>query len=388
MGRRFILTLILTVVLGSTGQSVGAQTPDNGSSAQSKWIISSGITPPLPAGSLLGLALAQERGGSSIWLDLVLTADDQVVLLSDTRIDRLTDVKTIFPHRSRPDGGYYSYDFTLAELQQLSLTPASIPDNTGEALSRSHLPVTTLDDFLGFVDLVSEDLETSPTLICILKHGWRHQLEGKDLGAAVLEALKGYQSISGTAALMIGSYDPEELQQLALNATSGAVDSIDFMQLIGANDGKEVQRLEFGSYRPYNYDLLFTKFGLKALSGYVDTIGLNPEAIFDESGELFHPRFLDDAHTLGLRVVCCRIESISEQLFKLSSEPEALFEHLLFTIGFDGIVTTEVRRARSWLENLTQTGGTEQNKIIEHLIDQVGENDSLPSDPVQSDTTR
>jgi glycerophosphoryl diester phosphodiesterase len=388
MYRRLLLTLTLIVVLTTAGLSFGAETQSNDSDVQPKWIISSGLTPPLPAGSLLGLALALERGGSSLWLDLVLTADDQAVLLSDTRIDELTDVKTIFPERSRPDGSYYSFDFTLDELQQLSLTPTAATEYTPLALSRSHLHITALDEFLSVVDLVSADFATPPTLIFVLKHGWRHQQEDKDLGAVVLETLNRYRTADGSAALMIGSYDPEELQQLAQSTDSGATDIIGFMQLIGADDGREVQRLEFGTYQPYSYDLLFTRFGLKAVSGYADTIGLDPEAIFDGAGELMHPSFLNDAHTLGLRVVCCRADALSEQLFNLESNPVALFEHLLFTIGFDGMVTSEDRRARSWIENLAQAGGNEQNSIIERLIDQIGESDGTPSRPVQSDTTR
>ena len=388
MHRCLLLMLTLIVILTTTGPSLGAETQGNDPDDQSKWIISSGLTPPLPAGSLLGLALALERGGSSLWLDLVLTADDQAVLLSDTRIDHLTDVKTIFPERSRPDGSYYSFDFTLDELQQLSLTPTALPGYMPLALSRSQLPITALDDFLRVVDLVSADFATPPTLIFVLKHGWRHQQEDKDLGAVVLDTLNRYRAAAGHAALMIGSYDPEELQQLAQSTNPDATDIIGFMQLISAEDGREVQRLEFGTYQPYSYDLLFTRFGLKAVSGYADTIGLDPEAIFDGSGELMHPSFLSDAHTLGLRVVCCRADTLSEQLFNLESRPEALFEHLLFTIGFDGIVTGEDRRARSWLENLAQAGGNEQNRIIERLIDQIGERDDTPSRPVQSDTTR
>ena len=276
----------------------------------------------------------------------------------------------------------------LAELQQLSLTPSAVPEYMPLALSKVHLSITALADFLNVVDLVSGDFDTPLTLIFVLRHGWRHQQEGKDLGAAVLEALNRYQATAGPTALMIGSYDPEELQQLAQITGTGTAGTIGFMQLIAADDGREVQRLEFGTYQPYSYDLLFTRFGLKAVSGYADTIGLDPEAIFDKSGELIQPSFLDDAHTLGLRVVCCRSDSLSDQFFNLGPGLETLFEHLLFTIGFDGIVTSEDLKARSWLENRTQTGSNEQYRIIERLIDQSGESDGLPSSPVQSDTIR
>ena len=387
MNRRLLPMLILMVVLATAALSFAAEPLSNDSGDRPKWIISNGITPPLPASSLLGLALALERGSSRLWVELVLTADDQVVLLSDTRIDQLTDVKTMFPERSRADGSFYSFDFTLDELQQLSLTSTVGPE-LPLALSRSHLAIVALDDFLRVVDLVSGESDTLPTLFFVLKHGWRHQQEGKDLGAEVLEALNNYQATAGTASLIIGSYDPEELQQLAESAGSGASDMIGFMQLIGTDDGREVQRLEFGTYQPYSYDLLFTRFGLKAVSDYTTTIGMDPEAIFDASGALIHPTFLDDARTLGLRVVCSRTDSLSEQFFNLGPGREALFEHLLFTIGFDGIVTSEDRRARSWLKNLEPTDGNEQTQIIERLIDQIGVSDGEPLSPGQSDTTR
>ena len=380
MGRRAILLLILATALIMPGPGLGAEPENSDSAAQPKWIISSGTSSSLPAGSLLGLALALERGASSVWIDLVLSKDNQPVLLSDTRIDQLTDVATVYPDRSRPDGGFYSFDFTLEELRQVSLLPA--------ALSRSHLPVTTLEDVLGYLDLVSADRAVPPTLICTLKQGWRHRQENKDLATAVLDALENYLATSGAASLIIGSYDPEELQQLAQQTGDRLIDSIGFMQLIGTNEGNEVQRLEFGVYQPYNYDLLFTRFGLKAVSGYANTIGLDPEAILDQSGQLSHPGFLEDAHILGLRVICTRIDSLSQWSPAPRPGSQALFEHLLFNLGFNGIVTSEDRAARGWLENFTQTGGTEQNSIIERLIDQLEKGDSESPDPAQSDTTR
>ena len=387
MGSRLIMTLSLAFVLGVPGLNFGAEEDHSVTVEQSKWIISTGWVATLPAGSLLALALALERGAEAVWLDLVLSKDDKLILLSDTRIDQLTDIKEIYPDRARPDGSYHSFDFTLEELRRASLKQEASSTSISAPLSRSHLSITTLEDFLNYLDLIVDELTAPPTLICTLKQGWRHQLEDKDLGTAVLETLESYQLTSGATNLIIGSYDPEELQQLATTASSGLSGKIGFLQLIGANDGKEVQRLEFCTYQPYSYDLLFTRFGLKSVSSYADTIGLDPEAAFDQSGTLSQPRFLDDVHTLGMRVVCLRVDSTNHYLSADSSGPESMFEHLLFTIGFDGIVTGADRLARSWLENRAPTRDSEQNRIIERLIDQVEENGGLPPGPVQSDET-
>ena len=389
MGRGFIQTLILLVVLGFPGLPIMAETGNGIAINQAKWIISSGSSANLPSGSLLSLALALERGVETVWLDLVLSKDNQIVLLADTKIDQLTDVKEIYPDRSRPDGSYYSFDFTLEELRGLSHLPVA-PAGTGSAnsLFRSHLPVTALDDFLGYLDIVFTELAARPTLICTLKHGWLHQQQDKNLGAIVLQTLEDYQSTKANASVVIASYDPEELQQLALGRGAGQAEDIGFMQLIGSNNGEEVQRLEFGTFQPYSYDLLFTRFGLKSVSSYADSIGLDPQAVMDDSAALNRPQFLDDAHTLGLQIVCCRVDSIPPGFAPQGSGPEALFEHLLFTIGFDGIVTDQDRLARNWLDNRMAPPSYEQNNTIERLIDRVEKSGSKPPYPIESDTTR
>ena len=388
MGSRFILALILATVLGFAGQSFGAETKSGDAAGQDKWIISSGMAPPLPAGSLLALAQVLERGAEAVWLDLVMTKDDHLILLSDTRLEQLSDIQEIYPDRSGPDGSYHSFDFTLEELRTVTLNPPAFSESPPAPLARSHLAITSLDDFLGYLSLVNNDLETPPTLIFILRQGWRHQQDDKDLGRAVLEALENYLSSSAAESLVIGSYDPEELEQLAHNAGQGESGTINFMQLIGPNDGKEVQRLEFGAFQPYNYDLLFTRFGLKSVSSYADTIGLDPEIALDPSGALSQPRFLEDAHILGLRVICCRADSIALDDSGEVSGPEMVFDHLLFTIGFDGIVTSRDRLARNWLGNLVQKDDSEQNGLIDRLIDRVEESGGETPDPGQLDATR
>lgn len=389
MGSRFIQTLILLFVLSFPGQFIMAETESSGAAGQSKWIISSGRSANLPSGSLLSLALALERGAEAVWLDLVMSKDDQIVLLADTRIDHLTDVKEIYPDRSRADGSYYSFDFTLEELQRLSLLPVFPQGSVRTSSSlRSHLSVTALDDVLGYLDLALADLAAKPTLVCVLKHGWRHQEENKNLGATVLQALEDYQSTSASASLVIGSYDPEELQLLAKSAgESGRLENTGFMQLIADNDGEEVKRLEFGTFQPYSYDLLFTRFGLKSVSSYADSIGMDPSAVMDASGALIQPQFLADARTLGLQIVFCRTDSAPPYPAVGSPEPEVLFEYLLFTVGFDGIVTGKDRVARNWLNNRATVDHNEQNKIIERLIDHIEESGSEPPPPVKSDAT-
>lgn len=51
-----------------------------------------------------------------------MTKDDQLVVLHDHYLDRVTDVAERFPNRARKDGRYYAIDFTLAEIRSLKFT--------------------------------------------------------------------------------------------------------------------------------------------------------------------------------------------------------------------------------------------------------------------------
>lgn len=371
MKHRFIQTIILLLMLTVPGRHLVSGAEDTSGGDESKWIINNGSARNLPAGSMLSVALALERGGTAVWLDLVLSDDDQIVLLSDTRIDQLTDVKDVYPDRARPDGSFFSFDFTLEELRRLShrLTPSDDPTTLGPSF-KPRLPIIALADVLGYIDRVLRNPDREIALICTLKHGWLHQQENKDLGNTVRLALEDYRAASGGTRLYIASYDPEELQQLAQESNVESTDDFDFIQLIGSNDGAEVQRFEFGSHQPYNFDLLFTRFGLKSVSGYTTIIGLDSNTIIDDSGTLLQPEFVEDARTLGLKIIGCRTDSAPFAPTGEDSDLEPFFEHLLFDLGFDGMVTANDHLARQWILHRSATTNSEQNKIIDRLIEQ------------------
>ena len=53
--------------------------------------------------------------------DVVATADDELVVLHDIHLDRVTNVAELFPNRSRRDQRYYVRDFTLQEIRTLNV---------------------------------------------------------------------------------------------------------------------------------------------------------------------------------------------------------------------------------------------------------------------------
>ncbi|SPW21163.1 Glycerophosphoryl diester phosphodiesterase precursor [Cronobacter sakazakii] len=66
--------------------------------------------------------MAYAQGADYLEQDLVMTKDDQLVVLHDHYLDRVTDVAERFPDRARKDGRYYAIDFTLAEIKSLKFS--------------------------------------------------------------------------------------------------------------------------------------------------------------------------------------------------------------------------------------------------------------------------
>ena len=73
----------------------------------------------LPEHTFPAKALAYSMGADYLEQDVVATSDDELVVLHDIHLDRVTNVHTLFPERHRPDGRYYVRDFALDEIRQL-----------------------------------------------------------------------------------------------------------------------------------------------------------------------------------------------------------------------------------------------------------------------------
>lgn len=357
-----------------------------------KWIISSGATAQLPAGSLAGLALSIERGAEAVKLDLVSSADDQVVVLADPRLNESTDAATLYPDRVRSDDALYALDLMLDELDRISRVfpepgaeqPATIPPLV-------HRGVLTLAQALGYLARIEPELEDDLSVIFEIRKGWLHQREGKDLSGAIIDTMNRFGGSFTKIKLFIASYDPAELQYLYETMLPPSLKDAGLIQLIDDNNGSEVMSLQFGQYKPYNFDWLLTRFGLKAASGYARVIGITPAVLFDSRGDLKNPDYLADAHSLGLKIFAYPSASgdVALALSYTGEEEDVYFEQLLFSTGLDGLLTSRDRRLRTWLEERSiKNNSSPQQQTIERLIEQFRESGITPKSPLQSDITR
>ncbi len=73
----------------------------------------------LPEHTLEAKALAYGMGADYLEQDVVATRDDELVVIHDIHLDRVSNVAEKFPRRKRDDGRYYVRDFDLAEIRTL-----------------------------------------------------------------------------------------------------------------------------------------------------------------------------------------------------------------------------------------------------------------------------
>ena len=330
-----------------------------------KMIIARSSNHFLPGSSLPALAITISQGAESVYLKLAMSADDQVILLEDTSIKDTTNVAEVFPEKIREDGSYQVMDFTLDELQQLSLfhhAPADLSPAPQVAIS-------TLGEALDLVRTMQHSLGRKIKIIGEIKKGWQYQHENRDISRAVIDICRQYGYTTSDSGFIIASYDPEELQRIHEELFEQAEIDLKILQLTEKKSGTETRRFERGRWLPYDYDWLYTKFGLKAASAYADMISLLPDFLVSESGDLLNQQYIEDAHILSMTVIIQSIDQYADSLPDFATSFESLAGLYLFTAGADGLVTTKDALIRKSLENPpAENGSPEKNKTTIELL--------------------
>ncbi|MEE4166937.1 MAG: glycerophosphodiester phosphodiesterase family protein [Desulfocapsaceae bacterium] len=321
----------------------------------------------LPASSLPALAITISQGAENVYLSLAMSADNQVILLEDTVIDELTNAAEVFPEKAREDGSYHILDFTRDELQQLSLL-SSVPTALSPA---PRIGITTLEEALSLIRVMQDNLGRKIGIIGEIKNSWHYLHENRDISRAVIDICRRHGYTDGDSGFIIASYDPEELQRIQEELFDQAEIDLKILQLTEPNSGTQTRRFERGRWLPYNYDWLYTKFGLKAASTYTDIISLSPDFLVSETGDLLNQQYIEDAHILGMSVVVSSIDQYAGSLPSFSTSFKSLVDLYLFTAGADGLITEQDQLIRGFLESPSPENSSEEHDktTIELLLE-------------------
>ena len=332
----------------------------------------------LPGSSLPALAITIAQGAEIVHLSLAMSADNQVIILGDTVINEITNAAELFPEKVRQDGSYLVMDFTLEELQQLSLvnTPQDTSSTDTPRAGLTPLPqirIATLNDTLNLIKTMQFNLGRRIEIIGEIKKSWQYLHENRDISKAVIDTCRQHGYTTHDSGLYIASYDPEELQRINDELFAEAGVDLKIFQLIEKNSGKETRHFELGRWLNDNYDWLYTKFGLKAVSAYADMISLSHDFLISDTGDLLHQEYVEDAHILGLKIIVTPVDQMAESLPDFITSFESFLELCLFTAGTDGLITEKDLFVREFMENqLPDNSSGKKNKTtIELLLENV-----------------
>ncbi len=251
----------------------------------------------LPEHTLPAKALAYAMGADFLEQDVVATRDDQLVVLHDIYLDRVTNVADRFPGRAREDGRYYVRDFELDEIRTLDVSERL--DGDGLPVYPNRFPpgsgrfaVHTLAEELTFVSGLNRATGGATGIYPEIKRPAWHREQGIDLAAAMLEVLATHGYEGPDDPVFVQCFDADEV--LRLRGELGC--RMRLVQLIGDNSWGEAAT---------DYDLLCSDPGLTELARTADAIGPWVNRLYTPGADGAPPRstgIAERAQSAGLLV--------------------------------------------------------------------------------------
>ena len=316
--------------------------PDGGITSEPLVIAHRGASGYRPEHTLAAYDLAIRMGADYIEPDLVSTKDGVLVARHENEISTTTDVadRPVFANRRTTkivDGvsftGWFTEDFTLAELKQLRAKerlPDIRPNNT---IYDGRFRIPTLQEIIDLA--VRYRVGIYPET----KHPTYFDSIGLSLEEPLVATLRANGLNRPDSEVFIQSFETTNLRQL------NRVIDVPLVQLIGGT-GAPYDLVAAGS--ALTYDDLATPAGLRRIAGYADGIGPDKNRIVprDAAGFLLEPTALvDNAHRAGLLVHPYTFRAENTFLladFRIGTDPArygdiAAEYELFFSLGVDGV---------------------------------------------------
>lgn len=270
----------------------------------------------LPEHTLAAYFVAVEQGADYVEPDLVMTRDGVLVARHENEIGSTTDVASHPEFAGRrcrrvidgvPVEGWFTEDFTLAELKRLRARERLPELRAGSARFDGQFEVPTFDEVLGLLRALDAQRAAAaracgrppPARLGVYpetKHPSHFARIGLPMEAAVVAALgrAGFSDAGDPA--FIQSFEPGNLREL--RGRTG----LRLIQLIAA-EGAPWDPAAAGDAR--SYVQLLRPEGLREIAGYADGIGVARELVLprDATGALRPATALvREAHDAGLLV--------------------------------------------------------------------------------------
>jgi glycerophosphoryl diester phosphodiesterase len=265
------------------------------------WIAHRGASAERPEHTRSAYELAIEQGCDFVEPDLAVSRDGVLIVRHENEISETTDVaehpafarrrtsKTIDGHRLE---GWFTEDFTLAELKTLRCRerlPALRPGNTR---FDGQEPILTLDELIELCAEAGLRRGRGVGLYIELKHPTFFAELGLPLEPAVVAALDRHGLNHADAPVIVECFEPtcvKAMRQLTRVRTG---------QLIAASGAP-------ADGSPASYAEMTTPEGLRQIAAYADAIGPDKALIWPrdlEGRSMEATSLVSDAHAAGLAV--------------------------------------------------------------------------------------
>lgn len=301
-----------------------------------------GASGHLPEHTLPAKALAYAMGADYLEQDVVATRDDALVVLHDIYLDRVTDVASRYPARSRSDGRYYVRDFDLAELRRLKVHERT--DIEGSPVypgrfssSEETFRIQTFAEELEFVRSLQAAHGRTVGIYPEIKRPEWHRREGTDIAPEFLRVLADYGYREHSDPVYVQCFDAKELRRIRHDMDC----RLKLVQLIGEDSWGE---------SPTHFANLRTQRGLDRLARTVDGIGPWLQRAYRlrrGDGQIRATGLVQRAHKAGL--------AVHPYTFRADELPEGFgsFDELLAcfvdNLAIDGLFTDFPDRALKFL---------------------------------------
>ncbi len=307
----------------------------------------------LPEHSLAAKAMAYAMGVDYIEQDVVMTRDNQLVVLHDNYLDRVTDVMTVFPERYRLVNGvkrWFAIDFSLSEIKRLRMTEGFTFDGQSKTLKASYpnrfplfkssFRVSTLAEEIELIQGLNHSTGKDIGLYVEIKAPWFHRHEGKDISRAALLMLKSYGYRDKQDKIFIQCFDPIETQRLNDQLMPELGVDFKLVQLIAETDWLETLVYDQGTAIPYDYDWMFKPGGMARIAEYADAIGPWKSMLVSDDSTRDQLKITDmvtEAHAVGMKVHPYTFRRDPGRIPAYVDSFEEMLDIFLYQVGVDGV---------------------------------------------------
>ncbi len=259
-----------------------------------------------PEHTIASYELAIEQGADIIEPDLVSTADGVLVARHENEIGGTTDVAAHPEFAARHttktiDGrsvtGWFTEDFTLAELRTLRAVERLPQMRPGNTVYDGRFAIPTFDEVLDLAVAAGRRTGRTIGVAPETKHPSHFAALGLSLTEPLLASLRRVGWDHAGAPVIVQSFETGNLRDLA--GRSG----VPLAQLVDSH-GAPFDRQLAGD--PTTYADLLTPVGLREVSTYAGWLAPHKHLVLprDADGALTgEHRLVDEAHEVGLRVV-------------------------------------------------------------------------------------